>query len=110
VTRFGEPVARVEVQPAALGAAEQQALAVVRGDLFYVAEVHVLVVAAVVAASFLHAAHPRRRTSSHAAVRARTHADERTSQGAHEVWTQDDPRDAPMWWDAVRAHRVRSRR
>jgi len=49
------PVARVQVQPAALRASQKHAPVLVGGDLFDMAEVHVLVVAAVVAASVIHA-------------------------------------------------------
>ena len=55
LARFGLAVARIQIQPAAPRALEQHALALVRGDLFNMAEVHILLVAAVVATSVIHA-------------------------------------------------------
>lgn len=52
--RFGEPVARIQIQPAALWATEKHASVLVGGNLFDMAVVHVLVVAAVIATPVIH--------------------------------------------------------
>ena len=54
VTRFGEPIAPVQIQPAAMRAPKKHALVLVGRDLLNVAEVHVLVVATEVATPVIH--------------------------------------------------------
>jgi hypothetical protein len=54
VNRFGESVGWVQIQPPAPWAPEQDTPLIIRGDVFYMAEVHVLIVAAVVATSIFH--------------------------------------------------------
>ena len=54
VMRFGEPVTRVQIQPAAPQAPQKHALVLVGSDLFNMALVHVLVVATVVTTAIIH--------------------------------------------------------
>ena len=54
MNRFGESVGWVQIQPPAPWAPEQYTPLIIRGDLFDMAVVHVLIVAAIVATSIFH--------------------------------------------------------
>jgi hypothetical protein len=54
MSRLWAAVRRVDVQPSALRAAEQETMVKVGGDLLDMAEMHILIIATVVAASFVH--------------------------------------------------------